>query len=139
MRSNEISSRYKCLHSLSERSRASTCSSVVVYAPAGCRYQRGDHCGIVLGVSQKPAPRTLSTEAGCISKQFITVPFDDSLADTYGSIRAFLEKRGTPISHPDLQIAATALMHDLTLVTHNAREFSRDAALRLEDWEAEDK
>jgi predicted nucleic acid-binding protein len=35
----------------------------------------------------------------------------------------------------DLQIAAVALRHDLTLVTHNSREFSRIAALRLEDWE----
>lgn len=70
--------------------------------------------------------------------QFITLSFDESLADTYGSIRAFLEKRGTPISHPDLQIASTALIHDLTLVTHNTREFSRVAGLRLEDWEAAD-
>ena len=38
----------------------------------------------------------------------------------------------------DLLIAAIALANDLTLVTHNTREFSRVAGLRLEDWEAED-
>ena len=35
----------------------------------------------------------------------------------------------------DLQIAAVALQHDLTLVTHNAREFQRVAGLKIEDWE----
>lgn len=36
----------------------------------------------------------------------------------------------------DLQIAAIALANDLTLVTHNTREFARVPDLRLEDWEA---
>lgn len=33
-------------------------------------------------------------------------------------------------------IAATALTHDLTLVTHNVREFSRVVGLKVEDWES---
>ncbi|HSY50604.1 MAG TPA: hypothetical protein VLC46_17500 [Thermoanaerobaculia bacterium] len=32
-------------------------------------------------------------------------------------------------------IAATARAHHAVLVTHNVREFSRVADLRLEDWE----
>ncbi len=35
----------------------------------------------------------------------------------------------------DLQIAAIALAHNLILVTHNTREFSRIPELQLEDWE----
>jgi len=35
----------------------------------------------------------------------------------------------------DLLIGATALAHDLILVSHNVREFSRVANLKLEDWE----
>jgi tRNA(fMet)-specific endonuclease VapC len=31
-------------------------------------------------------------------------------------------------------IAATARAHDLTLVTHNTREFARVVGLKLEDW-----
>ena len=53
-----------------------------------------------------------------------------------GAIRAQLAKRGTPIGANDLLIAATALAHDLTLVTHNLEEFSRVVGLLLEDWEA---
>jgi hypothetical protein len=34
----------------------------------------------------------------------------------------------------DLLIAAIALAHDLTLVTHNTGEFSRVPRLRMEDW-----
>ena len=50
-------------------------------------------------------------------------------------IRRALERKGEMIGPHDLQIAAVALRHNLTLVTHNTREFSRIAALRLEDWE----
>ena len=39
------------------------------------------------------------------------------------------------IGHNDLFIAATALAHDLTLVTHNVREFGRVPRLRIEDWQ----
>jgi tRNA(fMet)-specific endonuclease VapC len=33
------------------------------------------------------------------------------------------------------RIAAIALAHDLILITHNLREFSRVDGLNLEDWE----
>lgn len=34
----------------------------------------------------------------------------------------------------DLMIAAIALAHDLTLVTHNGDEFRRVPNLKVEDW-----
>jgi tRNA(fMet)-specific endonuclease VapC len=67
--------------------------------------------------------------------QFISLPFDDVAAVVYGRVRAELAKAGTPIGPNDLQIAAIAIAHDLTLVTHNTREFSRVDGLKLEDWE----
>lgn len=67
--------------------------------------------------------------------RFLSIPFDDDAAVAYGGIRARLERAGTPIGPNDLLIAATALSHDCTLVTHNKREFSRVEGLRLEDWE----
>jgi tRNA(fMet)-specific endonuclease VapC len=70
-------------------------------------------------------------------REFICLPFDGEAAKIYGQIRAELERRGTPIGAYDLQIAAIALTHNLTLVTHNTREFSRVDGLQWEDWEIE--
>ncbi len=67
--------------------------------------------------------------------QFVSLPFDDRAAEAYGQIRADLAARGMPIGANDLLIAAIALAHAITLVTHNTGEFGRVAGLRLEDWE----
>ena len=65
----------------------------------------------------------------------LSLPFDDRCAEEYGLIRAQLTAEGAPIGPNDLIIAAIARTHDATLVTHNTREFSRVAGLRLSDWE----
>jgi tRNA(fMet)-specific endonuclease VapC len=67
--------------------------------------------------------------------QFISLPFDDNAAAIAGQIRAQLDVAGTPIGSNDLLIAAIALSNDLTLVTHNTREFGRINGLKYEDWE----
>lgn len=50
-------------------------------------------------------------------------------------IRTELFAKGTSIGPNDFQIAAIALTHNLTLVTHNTREFSRVSGLIIDDWE----
>jgi len=65
-----------------------------------------------------------------------SIPFDDTAAVNYGTLRAALERMGTPISGNDMLIAAIALANDLILVTHNVAEFSRVDGLKIEDWEA---
>lgn len=61
-------------------------------------------------------------------------PFDELAADFYGTIRAQLEKKGTPIGPLDTLIAAQALSMNVVLVTHNVREFKRVNGLRIDDW-----
>lgn len=68
-------------------------------------------------------------------QQFISLPFDDIAATTFGVVRTQLETQGTLIGAYDLQIAAIALANNLTLVTHNTREFERVEGLQVEDWE----
>ena len=70
-----------------------------------------------------------------LSSQLISLPFDDSAAEIYERIRAELEAVGMLIGPYDMMIAAIALANDLTLVTHNTREFGRVAGLKIEDWE----
>jgi len=67
--------------------------------------------------------------------RFVSLPLDDAAAAVYGDIRARLERQGRTIGPNDLLIAAIALAHGATLVTHNTGEFSRIEELRLEDWE----
>ena len=64
----------------------------------------------------------------------VSIPFDERCLDYYGRIRSDLERSGTPIGPNDLLIAATALAHSLTLVTHDQKEFSRVPGLELVDW-----
>lgn len=68
--------------------------------------------------------------------RFESLSFDGEAASCCGRIRAELAKKGTLIGPYDLQIAAIALAHSLTLVTHNTDEFRRIDGLTLEDWEA---
>jgi tRNA(fMet)-specific endonuclease VapC len=50
------------------------------------------------------------------------------------AIRVQLKMRGTPVGPFDLLIAATALEHNLILVTHNLSEFEKIKGLVCESW-----
>jgi tRNA(fMet)-specific endonuclease VapC len=65
------------------------------------------------------------------------LPVDHEVARKFGEIRAALLDQGRPIPEIDLMIASTALVHDLTLVTHNVRNFEHVPGLRVEDWLAD--
>jgi tRNA(fMet)-specific endonuclease VapC len=62
------------------------------------------------------------------------LPYGPKAAQHYGSIRAAVERGGTPIGVNDLQIAAHARSEGLTLVSNNIREFERVPALQLANW-----
>jgi predicted nucleic acid-binding protein len=59
------------------------------------------------------------------------LPYDVATAKVFGQIRAKLEEAGTILPDADIQIAATAIYHDLELVSGNLRHFSRIADLKL--------
>lgn len=65
-----------------------------------------------------------------------SLSFDDACSEQYALIRVELERDGTPVGPYDMMIAATAIAHQLTLVTHNTGEFSRIPGLAWEDWES---
>jgi tRNA(fMet)-specific endonuclease VapC len=48
-----------------------------------------------------------------------------SVARRFARIRGTLRQQGQLIPQPDILIAATAIHHDLTLVTRNIRDFER--------------
>jgi predicted nucleic acid-binding protein len=59
------------------------------------------------------------------------LPYDISIAKVFGSIRAHLEETDMILPDADIQIAATAIGHDLELVTGNLRHFNRISGLKL--------
>ena len=59
------------------------------------------------------------------------LPYDVGTAEVFGQIRARLEASGTILPDADIQIAATAIYHDLELVTGNLRHFSRIDDLKI--------
>lgn len=61
-------------------------------------------------------------------------PLPREVPDIYGRMRFGLEREATPVRANDLWIAAHALAANLTLVTHNAREFGRVEGLTVENW-----
>ena len=81
--------------------------------------------------------RTLERQQAFLAR-FVSLPFEDEAALLAGQIRAKLASTGTPIGSYDLQIAAIALANNLSVVTHNTREFKRVDGLQIEDWEVEE-
>lgn len=87
------------------------------------------------GSMKSQNPQKSLREQNKFFKEFQSLPFDDDAALIFGELRADLTKKGTPIGAYDFQIAAITLANDLTLITHNTKEFGRINDLKIEDWE----
>lgn len=61
------------------------------------------------------------------------LPFDSEAAERAGVLCATMEAKGHSIALADCQIAATALVHGLTLVSSDA-DLKRVPKLRIVDW-----
>ena len=64
------------------------------------------------------------------------LPVDQSIADRWGLLRAQAQMKGRPLSVIDALLAATALQHNLTLVSRNVSDFSVVGLAIVNPWEA---
>jgi predicted nucleic acid-binding protein len=64
------------------------------------------------------------------------LPVTQSIGDRWGVLDGECQLRGTPISTADGMIAATALEHDLTIVTRNVKDFAGLCAAVFNPWDA---
>ena len=62
---------------------------------------------------------------------YIIIPVDQPLCREWAQIRAGQQSAGRVISPQDAWIAATAIRHNLSLVTHNIKDFREISNLRL--------
>jgi len=85
--------------------------------------------------AEKSAQRTAALELLRELAQVLPVMgLPETAAETYGMIRAELERKGQMIGNNDLWIAAHAKAAGLTLVTNNEQEFRRVRGLKVENW-----
>ena len=89
---------------------------------------------LVHGVEKSAAVEKNRLALSILLANMEILDFDVDAADCYGKIRAGLEKNGTPIGPLDMMIAGHAQSLGYTIVTNNVKEFSRVAALKIENW-----
>ena len=64
------------------------------------------------------------------------VPIDTPIADRWGLLTAEAKRNGKPLSIIDGLLAATALQHNLTVVSRNTSDFANTHVPVLDPWEA---
>jgi toxin FitB len=62
------------------------------------------------------------------------LPIDAAVADAWGEIMASRDALGCPMTAMDAMIAATAIVHDLTLITRNEADFRPTLEMIVNPW-----
>jgi tRNA(fMet)-specific endonuclease VapC len=83
------------------------------------------------GAFHESTPEQRLAEARQFIRGYTRLDLSDQICEEFGRQRATLRRQGQRIPDMDLLIAATAITHDLTLVTRNTRHFSRIPDLKL--------
>ncbi|HWE97756.1 MAG TPA: type II toxin-antitoxin system VapC family toxin [Tepidisphaeraceae bacterium] len=86
------------------------------------------------GATKYGVPARRKAALGGFLAPYSSLPFDSACVPHYANIRDQLERKGQIIGGNDLMIAAIAITHGLTLLTHNSNEFERVPGLSVEDW-----
>lgn len=86
------------------------------------------------GAYKHPDPARLLVLIRDLLDEVAVVDFDSACAEQYGKLRGVLLQRGISVPTADLMIGSVALVHDLTVVTHNTADFRNIPDLRLVDW-----
>lgn len=89
---------------------------------------------LLAGAASSDRPAQSTARQRSLLDKHVCLPFGADAAVEYARIRAWLRRQGTPIGKLDTQIAAIAHVHQLVVVTHNTRHFSRVPGLPIEDW-----
>lgn len=69
-----------------------------------------------------------------LENSFEILSVDKDSAQSFGMLKASLQKSRTPLDDFDLAIASCALGNNLTLVTNNTKHFRRIAGLQITNW-----
>jgi tRNA(fMet)-specific endonuclease VapC len=103
--------------------------------PEDCAVSMVSVYELFAGVSRCNDPVGEGHKVSRFLQPFHLLPFDWDSALKSAEVRFQLEQTSHRIGPYDLQLSGQALALDLTLVTHNTREFQRVTGLRIEDWQ----
>lgn len=78
---------------------------------------------IFYGLTAKQATRTMQRIEAFLQSQAVVLPVTDEIARRAGELRGLLRTRGQTRTQADMLIAATAQLHQLTVVTRNVKDF----------------
>jgi tRNA(fMet)-specific endonuclease VapC len=121
-----------------------TCSAHLK-RPAGLIHRFVQHSGrlfipaIALGelyawAYRRKQPSSLLRQISDLLADMPVLDFDSACAEKFGQLRGTLQQQGISVPTTDLMIASVALLHDLTLVTHNLADYRHVSGLRVDDW-----
>jgi tRNA(fMet)-specific endonuclease VapC len=105
--------------------------------PAGVTVPQPVLAEIAFGIERLPRSKrrtALQARFDLISAELSRAEWTDGVSQTYGRVKATLERRGKRIEDFDAAIAAHALALGATLVTANLGHMTRVPGLRVEDW-----
>jgi tRNA(fMet)-specific endonuclease VapC len=92
---------------------------------------------IAYGIERLPKSRrkaALQERFDLVRSELARTDWTDEVSESFGRIKATLEKKGRRIEDFDAAIAAHALARDATLVTANLDDMARIPGLTVEDW-----
>ncbi|PJZ35943.1 VapC toxin family PIN domain ribonuclease [Leptospira levettii] len=69
-----------------------------------------------------------------IGELFPVIEITKGIVETFGEVKASLQKKGNTVDDFDLLIGSTALFLNYTLVTNNEKHFSMIPGLSIENW-----
>jgi tRNA(fMet)-specific endonuclease VapC len=103
-------------------------------APSQLRISAVTLAELKFGVAKSTQPRRATFNVRSLLGKVAVVPFDEDACERYGDLRAFLERKGSPIGPLDTLIAAHALSLHWPLATQSTAEFRRVPGLKVVDW-----
>lgn len=85
------------------------------------------------GIENSKTPEIMRPIVETFLSKFIVIPIYDAF-DIYAEEKAKLRKKGMLVDEFDLLIGATAIKHNMVMVTNNVAHLGRLENIEIEDW-----
>jgi tRNA(fMet)-specific endonuclease VapC len=88
---------------------------------------------LAFGLAKRPEAVALKAVVNEFLRRVEVLPWDATVAQTYGALRSQMQSKGKPLAALDMQIAAHAVHVNATLITSD-HAFLHIDQLLVEDW-----